>query len=239
MPPELKRRMLQLSTEPYRATGYINYRWARGKLGGDPLFPALIEHAILPSGARVLDLGCGRGLLASWLLSAERLAAQGLWPDDVAPPAGLSFRGVDLVAREAECGNRALRPLYGDRVQLSGGDMREAKFDGIDAVAILDVLHYIPYAEQDRLLDRIRAALGREGLFVARIGDASAGLRFAFSQAVDRGISFIQRHRLPQLWCRPLDAWSAALERRSFAVETIPMSTGTPFANVMLVARAT
>ena len=239
MAPKLKRRLLDFSTAPYRETGYINYRWARGKLGIDPIFPALIQRAILPDNARVLDLGCGRGLLASWLLSAERLAERGEWRGNTTPPKGLHFRGVELMAREPVCGNEALQPLYGDRVQLSGGNMRHAELGEVDVVAILDVLHYIPYEEQDTLLDRIRAALGPNGLFVTRVGNADASLRFAFSQLVDRSISFIQGHRLAQMWCRPLWQWTSTLEARGFAVEAIPMSTGTPFANVMLIARAT
>ncbi|MDA8093101.1 MAG: class I SAM-dependent methyltransferase [Betaproteobacteria bacterium] len=239
MQPYLKRMLLDLSTEPYRATGYVNYRWARGKLGGDPIFPALIQHACLPSGARLLDLGCGRGLLASWLLGAERLMEDGVWTGSVAPPKGLSFRGIELMGREADCGNRALQPLYGKRVQLSGGDMRDGSFEDVDVITILDVLHYIPYGEQNRLLDRIRASLSTDGLFLTRIGDASAGARFAFSQAVDRTMSFIQGHRLPRMWCRPLAAWTAGLKQRGFVVDALPMSMGTPFANVMLVARAT
>jgi SAM-dependent methyltransferase len=238
MHPVLKRRLLDISAEPYRRTGKFNYYWARGKLGTDPVFPALIQRAILPDGGRILDLGCGRGLLASWLLGAERLAAQGAWPDAVAPPKGLRFRGVELIAREADYGNLALRPLYGDHVQFSCGDMRAAVLDDSDVIAVLDVLHYIPYDEQERLLDRIAAALDSDGLFVTRVGDASAGLRFSVSRWVDRCVAFAQGHRLPRMWCRPLGQWTVALEQRGFRVEAIPMSAGTPFANVLLVARA-
>lgn len=233
----LKKRLLDFATGPYRPAGRFNYHWARGKLRGDPIFAALLNHPILPDGAHILDLGCGRGLLAAWLLGAERLAAQGEWSDAPTPPAGLHFRGVELMEREAICGNQALQPLYGERVQLSGGDMREIELGDADVIAILDVLHYVPYAEQDRMLDKIRAALHTGGLFVTRVGNADGGLRFAFSQAVDACMSFAQGHRLERMWCRPLGEWMRALEARGFATEAVPMSNGTPFANVMLVSR--
>ena len=235
----LKKRLLDLATEPYRHTGLFNYHWARGKLWGDPIFAALLERPVLPDGARILDLGCGRGLLAAWLLGAERLAALGEWRTSPAPPTGLRFRGIELMEREAICGNQALQPLHGERVQLSGGDMRDTELGDTDVIAILDVLHYVSYADQDRMLDRIRAALSAGGLFVTRIGDADGGMRFAFSQAVDACMAFIQGHRLARMWCRPLPQWTRALERRGFAVEAVPMSGGTPFANIMLIARAT
>lgn len=238
MQASLKKRLLDLACEPYRPTGHFNYHWACGKLGHDPVFAALLDQALLSDGARVMDLGCGRGLLAAWCLAAEQLAKQGEWPSTLrAPPTGLRFRGVELMAREAQCGNRALQPLYGARVQLEGGDMRQADLRGLDVIAVLDVLHYIPHAEQDQLLDRIRAALGSGGLFIARVGDAGSGWRFKVSQWVDAGISFAQGHRLERMWCRPVSAWTEALVQRGFQVQALPMSHGTPFANVLLLAR--
>lgn len=237
----LKNHLLDRACQPYKPTGRFNYHWARGKLGRDPIFGALLERGVLPDAARVLDLGCGRGLLAAWMLAAEQMSMQGEWPaTSIPPPAGLSFRGVELMAREAECGNRALQPLYGQRVRLSGGDMRDfevGEAGEVDVVAVLDVLHYIPLAEQDWLLDRIRASLGQGGLFVTRVGDAGGGLRFRLSQIVDHCISFAQGHRLGRMWCRPLNDWLAALRERGFEVQATPMSAGTPFANVMLVCR--
>jgi len=233
----LKERLVDLASRAYRSTGRFNYRWARGKLAHDPIFAALIEQSVFPDGARVLDLGCGRGLLPAWLLAAEQLAAQGDWPTAVAPPKGLRFRGVEVMAREADCGNRALQPIHGQRVELSGGDMRSADLSDSDAITILDVFHYIPHAEQERMLDQIRAALGPGGLLVTRVGDASGGWRFALSQIADRCISFAQGHRLARMWCRPLSGWISALEARGFSVRALPMNSGTPFANVLLISR--
>ena len=205
MQKSLKKRLLDVATAPYRSAGRSDYYWARGKLSRDPIFTALLERGVFPDGARVLDLGCGRGLLAAWLLAAEQMAAQGSWDAPQAPPKALRFRGVELVAREAHCGNAAL--------------------------------HYIPHAEQDQLLDRIRAALGPGGLFLTRVGDASGGWRFRISQWVDRRMAQLQGHRYAPTWCRPLAEWRRTLERRGFTVEALPMSSGTPFANVMLICR--
>lgn len=237
MQTRLKKRLLDLAAEPYRHTGRFNYHWARGKLRGDPIFSALLDRPMLPDNARILDLGCGRGLLAAWLLAAEKLAALGEWTGSPLPPTGLRFRGVELMEREAICGNLALQPLHGERVQLSGGDMRDVALADADVITILDVLHYVSYAEQDRLLERIRSAIGTHGLFVTRVGDAGGGMRFAYSQAVDTCMSFLQGHRLTRMWCRPLSSWMRALQERGFAVDAVPMSSGTPFANIMLIAR--
>ena len=237
MKKRLKKRLLDQATKPYARTFFTNYFWARGKLGGDPIFPALLDAKVFADGARVLDLGCGRGLLAAWLLAAEKMAHDGLWPAPHKPPRALQFRGVELVAREVRCGNAALQAAHGDRVSLEVGDMRDAELSDVDAVTILDVLHYIPHEEQDRLLDRIRAALGSGGLFVTRVGDAAAGRRFRFSQKIDACMAALQGHRSPPTWCRPLSEWQRVLEARGFSVQVLPMSRGTWFANVMLICR--
>jgi SAM-dependent methyltransferase len=192
---------------------------------------------VFPDRARILDLGCGRGLLAAWLLAAEQLAAEEMWTGSFPPPTGLQFRGIELAAREARRNNAVLQAVHGERVTLRGGDMRTADIAGVDAVTILDALHYLPPAEQNLLLDRIRAALGTGGLFVTRIGDASAGWRFRFSQAVDRCIASMRNYRVARTWCRPLTEWRGALEARGFTVQALPMSSGTLFANVLLICR--
>lgn len=233
----LRQKLLEAACKPYRVAGNFHFRWARGKLGGDPIFAYLLEQGTLAQKARVLDLGCGRGLLAAWFLTAERLAATGQWPVSFEVPTNMTFHGVDLDAGGCTAGNRALKPLFGDRVSLTGDDMCRAGLCGYDAITILDVLHYIPYAQQDVLLDRIRAALGPGGLLVTRIGNAQGGWRFRVSQWVDLIMANAQGHRIRSMYCRPLEEWIRALEAKGFSVTAQPMSEGTPFANVLLVAR--
>lgn len=237
MQSDLKLQLLDAACTPYRAAGYFHYHWARGKLRQDPVFAWLLEQGTLNRRNRVLDLGCGRGLLAAWFLAADQLTATGQWPASLEVPTGIRFHGIDLHAGVCAAGNRALRPHFGDRVTLVSGDINDADLCGYDAITLLDVLHYIPFAQQEVLLDRIRAALGPGGLLVTRIGNAQGGWRFRFSQWVDLAVTYAQGHRMHSLYCRPLDDWTRALEARGFTVTVQPMSEGTPFANAVLVAR--
>jgi hypothetical protein len=115
--------------------------------------------------------------------------------------------------------------------------MRSTDLRNANAIAVLDVLHYVAHAEQEHLLNQIRAALGDGGLIVTRVGDAGSGLRFVQSQIVDFCIGLAREHRLERLWCLPLASWISALESRGFVVQAVPMSAGTVFANVMLISR--
>lgn len=205
--------------------------FAYGKLTGDPAFAHLLRAGLVPDGARILDLGCGQALVAALLLAARARHARGEWPAGwPAPPAIASFTGIELRARDAE---RA-RTLP---VNCVAGDIRTTEFPHADVVVILDVLHYIDYDEQAEVLRRVRAAMGRRGVLLLRVGDESATLRFRYTLFIDRLSMGLRGLRLPRLWCRPVAAWRAELEKLGFTVGTEPMSEGTPFANVLLTAR--
>jgi SAM-dependent methyltransferase len=230
------RALLDAASAPYRGAGHFAWRFARGKLGIDPVFRHLLSRGLIAPGARVLDIGCGQGLLASLLKSAGEAAAHGRWPADWAgAPAGARVTGVELMPRDVARAQAAL----GDAASFVCGDMRSAEFPASDVVVILDVLHYIPIAEQDAVLERVRDALGTRGRLLLRIGDQSARRGFRASQWVDAVVTFVRGHRVTPVFGRPLADWIARLETLGFSVHAQPMSRGTPFANVLLVGELT
>ena len=225
--------LLDAATAPYRSAGPFAWYYARGKLGSDPVFLGLLEQGLIPDDARILDLGCRQGLLASWLLEARALFDAGHWPTHWPPaPKPLAYRGVELMAREVRRARRAL----GERAELVRGDIRTTAFGKANTVVILDVLHYIDYAAQENVLARVCDALAPAGVLLLRVGDADAGLPFRISNWVDHLVAFTRGHRLPKFYCRSLQDWQSSLCRLGFTVASVPMSRGTPFANVLLVA---
>ncbi|MBT9567670.1 MAG: class I SAM-dependent methyltransferase [Thiobacillus sp.] len=233
-PAHVHRRLVDQASRIYRHAGRFAYHFARGKLGGDPMFRAMLERGLIPDGARILDLGCGQGLLAAWLLTARRQYEAGTWPDNwPAPAQPAAIRGVDMLASDI----RRARAALGAPARYEQGDMREVDFGRADLVVIMDVLHYVDFAAQDDVLRRVRDALPPDGLLLTRIGDAGAGLGFRLSNWVDRTVAFFRGNRLPPLHCRPLPEWIRTLSSLGFSVEAVSMNGNLPFANVMLVAR--
>jgi SAM-dependent methyltransferase len=228
--------LLDSASEPYRNAGLFAYYFARGKLRRDPVFRAILELGLLLGRARVLDLGCGQGLLTAWLRAAEHCYEHGSWPGAWPPaPRALSTRGIELMARDVERARRAL----GSAADVSQADIRSAAFGAADAVVILDVLHYLNPQAQLEVLKRVRAALPSQGLLLLRVGDAAGGLRFRYGQWSDKLVMLLRGQAPVPQHCRSVAQWRALLHECGFHSEVTPMSQGTPFANVLLVAHAT
>ncbi|NJD23826.1 MAG: class I SAM-dependent methyltransferase [Betaproteobacteria bacterium] len=229
--------LLDEASGTFRPAGRFAYHYARGKLSSDCIFRELLRRGIFPAEGRFLDLGCGQGSLFAWLLAARRLADRGEWPADWAPaPRPLALRGVELMQKDVD---RAARAFGRDHplVRIEQGDMNAVDFGQAEVITILDALHYFDHTLQRDVVRRIRNALTPGGLFLTRVGDASAGLPYHICNAVDRAVTFVRGHRLPRLYCRPLADWKTLIFEEGFSVETMDMNEGKPFANVMLVCR--
>jgi SAM-dependent methyltransferase len=232
--------LLDAAAAAYRPAGRFAYHFARAKLGGDPVFRGVLGQGLIPDGARILDLGCGRAVLAAWLLAARRVHDDGRWASGwPVPPRIARLRGIELMPRDVARAHAALAALgrQAALVAVEQGDIRTSDFGRADVVTLLDVLHYLDFPAQEDVLRRVRAALVPGGRLIARIGDADAGLPFRISNWVDRGVTLVRGHPLPRLYCRPRDQWTGLLEGLGFAVRSQPMGEGKSFANVLLVAQ--
>jgi len=228
-------RLHRMACAPYQAVGRFAWHFAQGKLGRDPVFRGMLERGYLPLAARVVDIGCGQGLLAS-LLAAIDAATE--WPAEwPAAPRGARYHGIELMQRDVARAESALAGLP-QAPAFVCADMREAALPPCDVVVILDVLHYVDHAEQQALLQRVRQAAAPGGRLLLRVGDVGQRRGFVISQWVDRLVTWVRGHRVPPTWGRTVSEWQQLLSRIGFAVQPVPMSQGTPFANVLLVAQA-
>ena len=240
------RRLHDAATQPYRQAGRFAWHFARGKLGRDPVFRGLIEQGLIaPGQRRVLDIGCGQGLFASLLSSMGEMQARLHWPAGwSATPMRVHYTGIELMPRDIARATQAVGHLQPAPAFVCG-DMCQAELPASDLVVILDVLHYVDLQAQEGVLSRVRHALqqgaaerdaGTPARLLLRVGDAASERGYRISQWVDRTVTRVRGHRVAPTWGRPLAEWTALLDRMGFSVRSMPMSQGTPFANVLLVA---
>lgn len=233
-PVRLERRLAADAAGYYRPDGRAAYYSVRGKLGQDPAFAAILAHGLIADGAQVLDLGCGRGLLPSWLRAAQIAYERDEWCVEwPPPPRAVRVRGVEQHADSVARARRAL----GEATVIELGDILKADFTGADTVVLLDVLHYIDRAAQDAVFERIRAALPADGVLILRVGDAAAGLPFRISRWVDQAVLLARGDGWSGLHCRSLSEWHGALAAHGFRSQAVPIPRRAFSADVLLVAR--
>jgi SAM-dependent methyltransferase len=233
-----EKRLFDAAVTPYEQAGKFARHFARGKLTGDPVFREILAQGLIPSRSHVIDIGCGQGLLSAWLLAAGTLGTHPDWPSDwKAAPVDVSVKGFELMPADVLRAEKALA-AHRNRFSFQVADMCTSAFEQAHVAVILDVLHYVGYEAQEDVLRRVRQALTPNGVLILRVGDATGGIGFRISNWVDHVVTLSRGHRLSRLYCRPLAEWIAQLTRLGFGVEAMPMSKGTPFANVLLVARA-
>jgi len=228
------RQLSEAAARPYREAGRFARHFARGKLRHDPVFLALLRRGLLPDRGSLLDIGCGQGLLLSLLNAAKEQYQAGVWPPDwPAPPMHLALRGIDLHAQRVQLARRAL----GSSAQVDLRDLRALDFRPCSVIVFLDVLFYLGAAEQARAIEKAAAALEPGGLLLLREADAGAGFAFQATKWSERLACALRGEFGRQLRYHSAAHWMAELAGRGLAVEALPMSEGTPFANVLFVAR--
>ena len=213
--------LIEAASAPYWKTDFFGYFKARGKLRGDPAFAGILREGLLAGAERILDLGCGQGLLAAWL---ER-------PNAETTNARTSGRrnGRRHRARFHSEALNCRRGMYGARgwPWANGRNSRSATspnadFGSVDAIIILDVLHYLDQQAQLRVLDHARAALSPEGILLLRVGDAGSGIRFIVGQCIDWTVMVTHYRRTPRMYCRPVPEWQRLLTSWDSGVRPCP-----------------
>ncbi|HEV8578640.1 MAG TPA: DUF2062 domain-containing protein [Thermoanaerobaculia bacterium] len=219
----------------YLDAGMLHWEFVRGKLRYDPLYFNLLRLGLLPSGGRLLDLGCGRGIVFSLVLAAREIAGRGLYPAGWAPPPeNLTFAGIEGRPKTAETARKTL----GAEASIETADLRTAELPVAKAILLLDVLHYLPAADQQALLAKAAAALVPGGVLLIRDADAAAGRRFTATRLQERLSAVLRGHWGQRFHYRSAAEWGELLARLGLTVDAHPMGMGTPYANVLLAGRS-
>lgn len=217
----------------YVETGITNWEFVRGKLKHDPVYYELMRSGVLPRSGLLLDLGCGRGIVPALVRTSAELSAADEWADDwPPPPSELELVGVDSRARHV----KTARTAMGDDARFEVADLRHFEPPRADAVILFDVLHYLGPRDQDRLLQRIAAALEPGGSLLVREADADGGMRFLMTRAAERFCSICRGEWSRRFHYRGRTEWEALLTEHGFEFDTRPMGDGTPYSNVLIRA---
>ncbi|MEO3474673.1 class I SAM-dependent methyltransferase [Roseomonas sp. CAU 1739] len=198
-----------------RHVGRAAQGFARGKLRRDPVLPALLAQ---PPLGDVLDLGCGRGLIALALVLAGRAR---------------SVTGLDLdtgkIARAAVAADGLL-------ARFAVADLATAEIPPCDTVLLIDVLSQMPPDAQHALLARILAVAPAR--IIIRTPDPERGWRSAVGLAAEHLRRWFGADRAGYRAVAPLlpHDLTAPLEAAGYRIAITPCWAGTPLPNVLILA---
>jgi uncharacterized protein (DUF2062 family) len=233
-PPEVEA-LIEDTAHRYLDAGLVQCEVVRGKLRHDPVFFALLRREALPRRGLLLDLGCGRGIALALLTAARDRHERGAYPEDWPPPPALQLLGIERDPRRAAVANVALQ----GRAAVESADLLTAPLPQVDAMLLFDVLHYLRPPRQLRLLTRIAAALPPGGVLLIREADAAAGWGFLNVRVSELLMTLLRcdwRQWGRGFHYRSQAEWICLLTARGFTVKSGAMSTGTPYANVLIEA---
>jgi SAM-dependent methyltransferase len=227
-------RLREETARLYLGSGIFAWELVRGKLRHDPVYFGLLESGLLPEEGRILDLGCGRGILLALLHTARTLvAADG--KAAAASAGGPELVGFDVRPRMVAQAREALGPSA--RFEVADLESRSVELPRSRAIILLDVLHYLSEETQESLLERAAAALEPGGLLVIREADAALGARHLLTLAAERSCALGRGHWRQRFHYRTAAAWEQALAVRGLEVSAAPMRKGTPYSNALLAGR--
>jgi 2-polyprenyl-6-hydroxyphenyl methylase/3-demethylubiquinone-9 3-methyltransferase len=167
----------------------------------------------LPEKGKILDAGCGHGLLALVLaLQSPRRFVFGVDHD----------RARVRAARRAGHGLANLRVERGDYTRLPGGTY--------DGMVFMDVLHYLPFRAQESLLRRAHKKLKRRGRLVFREVAAGGGFFSGWNKIHENLMTRLGFTQAEELHFRDAEGWRQCARKAGFRVRSKPLARP-PFAD--------
>jgi uncharacterized protein (DUF2062 family) len=197
----------------YRAAPPADRFYVASKLRSDPAVDDVIG---LPGDfGAAIDAGCGRGQLGLLLFELGRVS---------------HLTGFDWDERKVAVARTAGRR----EAVFQRTSFADYEFPRADTVFLVDVLHYLSHAEQDRVIERAAAALSAGGRIVIREVDARPG-RARLTRLFERVAARIGYNRAGVLEYRSAEDIARKLVELGLVVEPAGQDTGLGLANVLIV----
>lgn len=209
-------RAVRATVAHYRAAPIADRMYVAIKLRTDPLTSQLA--GLSSARGSVLDVGCGRGQFGIFLRELGRVER---------------VVGFDWDERKIA----AARFAEQGRARFAVGDARSADLPAADTILVLDVLHYLPIADQRALLARLASHVEPGGHLLIRDVDARGTSRSRLTRWFEGVATRIGYNRAASLHFRTADELVAELTALGLTCWIERDRAAGPLANVLIVAR--
>jgi SAM-dependent methyltransferase len=191
--------------------------YAKRKVRMDRLYQLVLP--LIPPRVKILDLGCGLGLLGM-LLDARGQ--------------GNETHGIEWDLPKARFAGRMAEGNASIRVVC--GDFLTEPWPKCSVVTVLDVLHYLAPERQRALLFRIGAHLPEGGRLLLRVMDGRAGGMARLTRMCEQLAVAFGWNRAPRIHWLPLPEVHGNVRDAGLEILPAPRGVGPSFGNHLLVA---
>lgn len=174
---------------------------------------------LINGGRKIMDLGCGDGLLTNYLAlkSGKR-----------------QLTGIDKNIDRLKLADQGLK-----NAQFIAGDVLKMKIQASDTILMVHLLHHLPSFEaQETIIRRSKDNLKKGGQLVIVEIDRKPFLKYLLTWVVDIvifPILFEGRLYNRRIYYRKSEEWKTLLEKLGFSVKITASHQGKPFSHVVLV----
>jgi SAM-dependent methyltransferase len=158
-------KLVDKTAHQYLEAGFFHWEISRACLRFDPFYRKIIASESLPESGSFIHIGCGTGLLLTFLDVATHAE-----PSTPGAAAGtqLRLRGVDPNPAKIDIARRIL----GDRARVECENLRDFQFGRSDVVVSLDQLKSAPKKDRERVLKRAAETVEPGGVLIIRASTA-------------------------------------------------------------------
>ncbi len=197
--------------ELYSSFGFIDKLYIRLRYR---LCPFNKIESFVPKAGRILDVGCGYGLLANLisLRSAKR-----------------EVFGIDSSSKRINVARGTIGARKNIQFELKNSDDIDlAKYD---AVVMSDFLHHLSYHKQEELIKRVYEGLSYGGILIIQDIDTKPSWKYSFAYLID--VIF----NLEVSNYRSLNNFVEMLTKIGFKVRSERIDKGVPLPDVIYICR--
>jgi 2-polyprenyl-3-methyl-5-hydroxy-6-metoxy-1,4-benzoquinol methylase len=183
---------------------HVKLRWR--------LCPFVQIAGYIPDEGRIVDVGCGRGLLANYLalVSDSR-----------------EVTGIDKQEKRIEA---AIKSIEGrENIHFYLQDALDLHRQEFDVIVISDMLHHLAYPEQEKLLRHCYQILPEGGALLLEDVTTRPQWKWIAHFLIDRTLNCGRRQ-----YYRKVDDWISCLESLGFQVESFPAHRHIPLSDFLL-----
>lgn len=178
--------------------------------------PYEIVEKMLPDHGRIIDLGCGEGLLSNYLAIASPKR---------------KVTGIEIAPERLMRAKKGIKNAF-----FSVGDIIKTSYPKADAIVLFHVLHHLSNKEaQEKVIEKAKNYLEKNGKLIIAEVHVGPTVKYAAAWFADHFLVpwFFEKRFYTKAFFRKEKEWISLLKKLEFKVKVTEATENRPFPNII------